>query len=65
MMMKLTMKSEILPALVDGTLKSIWNSPVGSLKGVGPKTVDILEKMKINTIADALFHFPKIGRAHV
>jgi ATP-dependent DNA helicase RecG len=38
--------------------KSVWLSPVTSLKGVGAKTEEILNQIDISTVADVLFHFP-------
>ena len=38
--------------------KNVWLSPVGTLKGVGAKTEEVLLQLEINTIADVLFHFP-------
>jgi ATP-dependent DNA helicase RecG len=37
---------------------SVLLSSVKSLKGVGPKTIDMLKNLGIINIADALFHFP-------
>lgn len=38
--------------------KSVWLSPVTSLKGVGAKTEETLNQIDISTVADVLFHFP-------
>ena len=58
MIMKLSTKAVDASLLRDVNQKNVWNSPVGTLKGVGPVMIDTLEQLGIATIADALFHFP-------
>mmetsp|Transcript_5942 Transcript_5942/g.6065 ORF Transcript_5942/g.6065 Transcript_5942/m.6065 type:complete len:1036 (-) Transcript_5942:339-3446(-) len=59
MMMALSTKTGDIPLLVKkGKGPSFLFSSVNSLKGVGPKTVDILGQLGIISVADALFHFP-------
>lgn len=38
--------------------RTIVQSPISSLKGVGKKTLEKLERLKITTVHDLLFHFP-------
>ena len=58
MIMKFSTKAVDASLLRDVNQKYVWNSPVGTLKGVGPVMIDTLEQLGIATIADALFHFP-------
>tara|TARA_Y100000310_G_C20702213_1_gene830971 strand:- start:3181 stop:5259 length:2079 start_codon:yes stop_codon:yes gene_type:complete len=38
--------------------KSIVNQPISAMKGIGSKTVEKLNRIKIDTVYDLLFHFP-------
>ena len=58
MMMKLSTKVADASLFHDVVQKNVWNSPVGTLKGVGPVMIDTLDQLGISTIADVLFHFP-------
>ena len=35
-----------------------WNTPVTDVKGIGPKTADLLQKLNIQTVQDLLYHKP-------
>jgi ATP-dependent DNA helicase RecG len=59
MIMALSTRTGDIPLLVrKGNSPSFLFSSVDSLRGVGPKTVDILGQLGIISVADALFHFP-------
>ncbi len=36
-----------------------YNAPVTTIKGVGPKTAELLSKLDINSVGDLLGHFPR------
>lgn len=38
--------------------QNTWLAPIGELKGVGPKTVPLFQRLGIFTVRDLFFHFP-------
>ena len=46
------------PAAVTQAVKSLADTPVTALKGVGPKSAERLRKLGIDSVQDLLFHLP-------